>query len=175
MLGATSRRLGIGVLGFSDMSVQDVAEDCGLSLLGARLAKLREYDEPFHVLDPDPRARQRLVKALRAEGLVCARRGRHEHVSAHRDMGPAVDLLCRLYRRALGSIVTVGLGSRPLHLPLLDRVDLPLVVETGDPAVAGRLTAHVPAARRVRSTGGDGWPEMMLRVVEGGCRSAITL
>ena len=174
-LRRTARRLGIRVLGFSDMSVQDVADDCGLPLLQARLAKLREYDEPFHILDPDPQARERLVKALRSQGLACARRGRHEHVSAHKDMGPAVDLLCRLYRRALGSVVAVGLGSHPTHVPLLDRMDVPLVVETGDPDLVGRLAATLPAARRVRAAGGDGWADMMLRVVDGGCRSAIHL
>ncbi len=174
-LRRTALRLGIPVLGFNDMSVQEVAEDCGLPLLQARLAKLREYDEPFRILDRNPHARERLVKGLRAEGLACARRGRHEHVSAHKDMGPAVDLLCRLYRRALGQVVTVGLGRRPHHLPLLDRMDVPLVVQTGDPDSAGTLTANLPSARVVRTAGGEGWADTMLRVVDGGYRRAIRL
>ena len=34
---------GVGVVGFNDMSVEEVAADAGLSLAAARLAKLREY------------------------------------------------------------------------------------------------------------------------------------
>ncbi len=43
ILSRTAARLGIEITTFSAMSVQAVAEDCGLSLAQARLAKLREY------------------------------------------------------------------------------------------------------------------------------------
>ncbi len=36
-------------VGFSDMTVGDVAEECGLPVLEAQLAKLREFDEPFRL------------------------------------------------------------------------------------------------------------------------------
>ena len=41
----------VTVVGFSDMTVGDVAEECGLPVLDAQLAKLREYDEPFRLLE----------------------------------------------------------------------------------------------------------------------------
>ena len=42
-LHRASARSGVGVVGFNDMSVEEVAADAGLSLAGAGLAKLREY------------------------------------------------------------------------------------------------------------------------------------
>ena len=42
-------RLGVSVLGFSDMSVAEVALDYEVPLLQARLAKLRDYSELFRV------------------------------------------------------------------------------------------------------------------------------
>jgi mannosyl-3-phosphoglycerate phosphatase len=50
-LRATAASLGVQVIGFSDMSIADVARECGLSLSQARLAKLREYAEPFRIPD----------------------------------------------------------------------------------------------------------------------------
>jgi len=47
LLHRTASRLGIDVVGFSDMSIEEVASECCLSLSHARLAKLRDYDEPF--------------------------------------------------------------------------------------------------------------------------------
>ena len=43
--------LNIPVVGFSDMTTEEVAKDCKLPLMVALLAKLREYDEPFRILD----------------------------------------------------------------------------------------------------------------------------
>jgi len=113
VLHRTAARLGIGVLGFSDMSVEEVAGACGLSLSHARLAKLRDYDEPFRVLDRAPDARERLWKALRAGRLECACRGRFDHVGAAVDTSTAVGVLKNLYRRSLGTFATVEVGSAP--------------------------------------------------------------
>ena len=56
-LHEVANKLKISVNGFSGMSVQDVANDCRLSLAQARLATLREYDEPFRIVDESGRAR----------------------------------------------------------------------------------------------------------------------
>ncbi len=63
-LRRTAERLRIEIIGFGDMSIEEVARECGLPLLQARLAKLREYGEYFRTLDPGPAVRSRLSKAL---------------------------------------------------------------------------------------------------------------
>jgi mannosyl-3-phosphoglycerate phosphatase len=85
-----SAEVGIRVAGFSDMSVEEVAQDCKLVPAQARLAKLREYDEPFRILDSRPAVRSRLLDALHEAGLRCTRGGRYYHVTGVTDKGMAI-------------------------------------------------------------------------------------
>lgn len=145
----------VGVLGFSDMSISEVARETGLTLLQARLAKLREYDEPFRVLEPDAAARLRLIRTLRSAGLQVWSEGRLDHVAGSADMGACVALVRGLYARRR-PVVTVGVGAEA-DADLLKRVDLPIVVPAGarrGPASAAR---SVPGARIARSPSPEAW------------------
>ena len=56
------------------MTVEEVASSCGFSVPDAALAKAREYDEPFVILD-DARAPD-LLSAIKEQGLRWTRGGR---------------------------------------------------------------------------------------------------
>jgi len=43
------KRSGFKIVGFGDMSAEEIAKDCGLSLKDAKLAKKRDYDEAFRI------------------------------------------------------------------------------------------------------------------------------
>jgi predicted mannosyl-3-phosphoglycerate phosphatase (HAD superfamily) len=101
-------RQGLDVIGFSDMSVEEVAQDCQLSLLDARLAKLREYGERFRLIDPGTAARQRLFRALEQGHLQRWRGDRYHDVATVFDPMRTVDLLYAFFRRSLGAVVSVG-------------------------------------------------------------------
>jgi mannosyl-3-phosphoglycerate phosphatase len=106
----SAARLGIAVRGFSDMSVDDVAAACSLPPLQARLAKLREYSEPFRVLVADSHATGRLFGALRAVRIHCTTRGSYHYAgTVRRDV--AAQFLSRLYRRAFGEVETIAFGD----------------------------------------------------------------
>jgi predicted mannosyl-3-phosphoglycerate phosphatase (HAD superfamily) len=131
-----AERLNVGVLGFSDMSVEQVARECGLSLLEARLAKLREYGEPFRLLSANPVAERRLFRALDTAGLTC-RRGTDFHLAtAAKGPQQGMALLARLYRIAFGSVLTAaaveGTGAADLA-PYVDVALEPIVLEPDDP------------------------------------------
>lgn len=131
-----AERLNVGVIGFSDMSVEQVARECRLSLLEARLAKLREYGEPFRLLSANPVAERRLFRALEATGLTC-RRGTDFHLAtAAKGPQSGIALLTRLYRIAFGSVVTAaaveGVGAAELA-PHVDVALDPIVLEPDDP------------------------------------------
>ena len=100
------------VVGFSDMTVGDVAEDCGLPLLDAQLAKLREFDEPFRLLDADPAARSRFLKALHRRGLRTVSGGRYRPRDRRHGQGAGGGVLrgCSCRSRH-GPVVMVGLGD----------------------------------------------------------------
>ncbi len=159
-LHTTAEAVRIPVAGFSDMTVEEVGRLCGLSLLQARLAKLREYDEPFQILDPSPRSRSRLLRILHRRGLRCTRSSRFEHLTGATDKGVAVAALRRLYERAVEEpIVTIGLGDSLSDLPLLRAVDIPIIVDNQDAAASDRLLRKVPTARLTNKQGPRGWAE----------------
>jgi mannosyl-3-phosphoglycerate phosphatase len=149
------------------MSVEEVARVCGLPLLQARLAKLREYDEPFRLLDPSPQARSRLLRALHRRGLRCARSSRFEHLTGRTDKGVAVAALRGLYERAVEEpLVTIGLGDSLSDLPLLRAVDIPIIVDNQDAGASDRLLRKVPTARLTDNQGPRGWAEAITGALE---------
>lgn len=163
-------RLDIEVTGFSDMSVEDVALDCDLPLLQARLAKLREYTEPFRVVDAKPGALPRLFRALGAAGLGCTSRGRYHHVGAiRRDIGG--QFLRGLYRREFGEVVTVAFGDHRGAGQLLRHADIPLVVQSGASDETTHLLADVPAARLSVADSVGAWAEVILEIAGASQRS----
>lgn len=131
-LHRTAQRLRIDVIGFSDLSVEEVARECRLTLLRARLAKLREYEEPFRLLDPSPAARERLLEGLHAAGLRCITHGRYEHVGAPVDKHLGVNMLRTLYRHAFDRMVTVGLADTLADHDLPRLVDYSVIVQDDD-------------------------------------------
>jgi mannosyl-3-phosphoglycerate phosphatase len=162
----TAGRLGIDITTFSGMSVQAVADDCGLSLSQARLAKLREYDEPFRLVVPNPAARARLCSALRSAGLRCLTGGRYDHATAGSDKGAPVAALTRLYARVYGQTVTVGLGDSLNDLELLTAVDIPVVVRNRASDSSGLLARQVRNAIVTTSEGPAGWHEAVTSLLD---------
>jgi mannosyl-3-phosphoglycerate phosphatase family protein len=156
-------RLGVEIVGFGDMSVEDVAVDCGLPLLQARLAKLREYTEPFRIRREGADV-NRLVNALRAAGLTCSNRGRYYHAGTVRcDLG--AQLLCGWYRRAFGHMMTVVFGDHVSTAPLLRQADVPLIVDDHSDATA-RLLIEVPTARVTTADSVSAWADVIADLAE---------
>ena len=106
-LHRVAARLDIDVVGFSDMSVDEVGRDCGLPLMRARLAKLREYQEVFRLRTPDAAQRMRLRKALQGARLRSVGCGRYDRVGTVFGPDRGITLLTRLYRLA-GPTLSVG-------------------------------------------------------------------
>jgi mannosyl-3-phosphoglycerate phosphatase len=161
-----STEVGIRVVGFSDMSLEEVAQECKFSSAQARLAKLREHDEPFRILDSHPAVRSRLLAALHKAGMSCTRDGRHYHLTGVIDKGLAIRKLRSLYEQAWGKVLAVGLGDSPNDLPLLQEVDIPIIVRNPAIGASAKLLRKVPTARISNAAGPRGWNEMMLKVIE---------
>ena len=137
ILHRTADRLGIDIIGFSDMSVEEVARDCHVPLLEARLAKLLEYGERFRVLDSNESTRSRLVRGLNATRLRCVTGRRYDYVGAPVDTSTGVTLLCRLYQYADEGVFTVGIGGRIADDTLPPALDRRVTVSHDDPARGG--------------------------------------
>ncbi len=155
-LAEVRRRTGAPLRGFADMTVREVAERCNLTLDQAALAKQREYDEPFLILEPE--AAPRVVDAIAAP---VTRGDRFHHLSGS-DKGRAVSCLMALFRRWRPDAVSVGIGNRSSDLALLEAVDVPILVASGggtyDPGVA------VPGLRYAEGVGPEGWNSAILNL-----------
>jgi mannosyl-3-phosphoglycerate phosphatase len=165
-LREVARAVEIEITGFNDMSIEDVAQQCDLSLSQARLAKLREYDEPFRIVDSGPATYSRICSALRRVGLRCFPHELFHHATGVADKTQSVRTLGSLYREAHhGPVLTVGLAKEPSETDLLQAVDIPVVVQGG--AVDGpRLSRKIPTARFVSADGPRGWCEAIVRLVD---------
>jgi mannosyl-3-phosphoglycerate phosphatase len=161
----TAVRVGVEITTFSGMSVQRVADECGLSLAQARLAKLREYDEPFRLVDPDPAAHARLWRALHNAGLRCSAGRRFDHVTGATDQGVPVAVLRKIYGRAFGDVELVGLGAAVTDVGLLKAVDLPIVVRCAGDDDAEVLVHEVRGAKVSKLEGPAGWCESVIDVL----------
>jgi mannosyl-3-phosphoglycerate phosphatase len=157
-----SSSTGCRVAAFHAMTAEEVARRCGLPLQQARLAKLREYDEAFEILDPD--REPALLAALEASSWRWTRGGRFYHVMGASDKARAVRLLIGLYRRAHGEVRSIGLGDAPNDAAFLNAVDDPVLIRS-DRVQA--LRALVPAGSVTRLEGPAGWNEAVLERLNG--------
>jgi len=155
------------VRGFHDLTAQEVAAACRLPIDQAQLAKQREYDEPFQIVDTGRSGE--LEAALAAQGLSCVRGGRFQHVCGRHDKGLAVTFLAGLFRRRHGSVVTVGLGDSWNDIPLLLAVDIPIVVRSPD---LSAIVQRVPKSLVGVPEGPAGWNQAILEVIRNQDKSA---
>jgi len=163
-LGELARATGLRLRGFSEMSVKEVISLTGLDPDAARRAKARQYDEPF-VADLSPAEVERLEREVQRRGLALVEGGRFYHLTGRNSKGLAVGFLTRLYRIAFPRLVTVGIGDAENDVPMLQRVDIPVVIPREstlvDPAFEGRGWAVAPAA------GPTGWTQAVLAILSG--------
>jgi len=127
-MGAIRDRLRGGVRGFHDLSPEEIARETGLPVETAALAKRREFDEPFTVERDDAAVRSELDAVAAARGLRVSRGGRYWHLHGDTDKGRAVELVASLYRELRGAVRTIGAGDSAMDLPLLEAVELPILV-----------------------------------------------
>ncbi|MBI2900200.1 MAG: HAD-IIB family hydrolase [Planctomycetes bacterium] len=138
-----------GARGFSDMTPEEIAADCGLTIERVRLAKQREYDEPFRcAVDPTAQAV--------ALGFRCSKGGRYWHLHGDTDKGKAV----RALLRAAGGGPTVGIGDSMLDLHLLEATDVRCAIARPDGTHDEVLEANFPDLRRFSN-----WSEAILGTV----------
>jgi mannosyl-3-phosphoglycerate phosphatase len=162
---------GFDLWGFGDMSAGEVAELSGLTVFEAELSKKRDFDEPF-LFQGSEEDEKKLVEAIMRKGFNCTK-GRFFHILGDSNKGTAVSVLSDLYRRQMGDIITVGLGDRPNDFPMLQRVDVPVLVQQPDGNYAEDL--DVPGLIRAGGIGPEGWNKAVLDILSGAITAAPKL
>ncbi len=108
------------IIGFGDMTAEEIAKDSGLPIELAKLAKQREYSEPFCY---NGKQETELFSSIRKDGWRISKGGKYFNLSGDHDKGKAVLLLKELYSKRFENLRTVGVGNGPNDAEMLDAVD----------------------------------------------------
>jgi mannosyl-3-phosphoglycerate phosphatase len=157
------REMGFAVQGFGDLTPAEIVRVTGLTMEQAEMARQRDFDEPFLFHGP-AEGIPSLVSAVEARGLKVTQ-GKFFHILGDNDKGKAVSILSRMYGRAFGEVKTIGLGDSLNDLPMLQRVDYPVVVKKPDGRYDPRL--DVPGIIRAKGVGPEGWNRAVLGLLQG--------
>ncbi len=157
--------LGWQIRGFSDMRLEEISSLTGLDKESARLATLREFDEPFVILHQEKRDLETLSKAAAKMGLQVISGGRFYHLQGKNDKGKAMERLVSWYRRSRGKIVSIALGDSPNDFPMLERADLPVLVRSRQEFP--ELKERIPRLKVTREMGPKGWNSAVLEILSG--------
>ncbi|MCD6296256.1 MAG: HAD-IIB family hydrolase [Deltaproteobacteria bacterium] len=156
--------LGWDIKGFSDMSIDDISDLTGLDKKSARLAAMREFDEPFIIPDQDHVDRESLKKAAAQRGLTITEGGRFFHLNGKNDKGEAMQKLMSLYKRLHGNIVSVALGDSPNDFSMLECADYPVLVRSRR-SFEG-LKKRIPRLMVTSEMGPKGWNTALLDILD---------
>jgi mannosyl-3-phosphoglycerate phosphatase len=159
------RELNLEILGFAELSIDEVARELGISSAEAQLVKLREYTELFRIDDESEATVSRLFKALRRRGLRCCQRGRHYLVSATANRAESLQTLKALWKQAWGEHVMVGLGDSEDDVAWLQIVDVPIFVGNGRSGIPARLLRKLPTIHLTERRGRLGWSDAIFEFV----------
>jgi mannosyl-3-phosphoglycerate phosphatase len=159
-LEEASRSAGCKVIGFHQMSARAVSEACKLTPDQALLAKQREFDEPFRIVDPARAAA--LLGEIEARGLHWTVGDRFYHVCGANDKASAVRAISSWFGRLHEHVNTIGLGDALNDAPFLESVDVPVVVRS---PFAASLASQIPNAIITREPGPLGWNEAVRKLL----------
>lgn len=150
------------IKGFSDMTPEEVAALADMNAEEASRAKERDYSEPFLVKGDD----RILAEKIKDAGLVLSRGGRFYHIMGEHDKGKAVRIVMDVYKQWRGEIRTIAFGDSLNDLPMLEAVDVPILVKKPD----GRYETGVTLPNLILSDeiGPKGLNLNLLRILDGG-------
>ena len=111
------------IIGFGDMTAEEISKDSGLPLNLAELSKQREYTEPLIIQQGSVE-----LNAVEKEGLHYTTGGKYFQLTGEHNKGKAVSILKELYAQESQKLITVGVGNHTNDIEMLTVVDMPFMV-----------------------------------------------
>ena len=146
-------------IGFNDMSVEEIAEDTGLSLDEASRAKQREFGEPLKWLG-DACTKQAFIQQMHLIGAGILEGGRYIHISGDCDKGKALqwssDFLAKYNSRPMQSIAAGDSGN---DIAMLESADYALLVKSPVHDFPQLKRAQASSLYFSNALGPSGWNE----------------
>ncbi len=149
------------IIGFGDMTAEEVSKSSDLDIESAKLSKMREYDEAFEIKGEDACV-DLILEEITRLGFNYTIGGRYYHIMGDNDKGKATKQLTDLFSRKK-DVETIGLGDSLNDLPMLKEVDISfLVAKPGgsyDPMVSFN------GLKKARGIGPEGWNKVILELM----------
>jgi mannosyl-3-phosphoglycerate phosphatase len=162
-LAEISAEVGAPLLGFSGMSLEQVAKATGLPLEQAAKARVRLFDEPFLIPEGQESLEPEIRNAAGLRGLHVVEGGRFLHLIGHSGKGKAVSIVLEGFQKRYGDVVSIGLGDSPNDFPFLRLVDIPVLL--GQPRKTPFVRPLFERARQYDISGPEGWNQAVLDVL----------
>ncbi len=150
------------VIGFGDLSVDEIMELTGLDLESASKAKRREFSEPF--IAPKSML-PKLKKFVEEKGFNIIEGGRFFHlISSSQSKGKAVKFVVDVFCKNLKvKVISIGLGDSPNDEDMLNSVDIPIQI----PHPGNRFVhLNVKHLRKAKFPGSKGWGDSVKEVLD---------
>jgi len=168
-IAALPKHLRQNLTGFGDMDEAGVAAATGLPVAAARLARQREFSEPFSwtgtVVQLDDLARR-----ARAAGLRLVRGGRFNTLCGQDDKASRLREVCNAYAGQAGVSCrpwSIALGDAPNDAAMLEAADRGFIIANPHGATVPTLNAEASGRiTRSHAAGPDGWNESILTALE---------
>jgi mannosyl-3-phosphoglycerate phosphatase len=153
----------IKLKGLSEMTIKELSEVSGLNREQTKLAKKREYDEPF-IMYGDHSDRETIKREIIGRGLKHTEGGIFHHIMGDNDKGRAAKILISLFKHKFPNLKTIGLGDSINDLPMLEAVDVPILVKKPSGQCDPRI--NVPNLVFAQGIGPEGWNNAILNCLE---------
>jgi mannosyl-3-phosphoglycerate phosphatase len=122
-----SQTLGCPLQGFGDLTAEDITKLTGLPVAKSKLAKTRDFTEPF--VTPPNFTRDEITNAAIKNSFKVVVGDRFSHlIGINSGKGKAINWLMDNYQFKDEKTITIGLGNSPNDLEMLENVQIPLVI-----------------------------------------------
>jgi len=152
---ATSAKIEIRC--FSEMTLAEIAILTSLDVIKAKLAQIREYDEPFQIINETPGQFEKLAQIIKNTEYYLTPGRRFYHMSGNYNIGGTLQILKNIYLKKNPNLRFIGLGDAYNDLSLLQVVDHPFLVRKPDGDYSDGL--DVAGLKKLKGIGPDGFME----------------
>lgn len=151
-----------GMFGFSDMSLQEVANYTGLNISEVELSKKRNFTEPF--LLKDESNLEELQNLAKKFNIKITKGGRFYHlIGKDQDKGEAVKKTKKIFKKVYDKkINSIALGDGENDIVMLDNVDVPILMKNHRDEF---IDCNIKNIQKSTYQGSKGWNEMVLKNV----------
>lgn len=149
---------------FDVLTAKEVSDLTSLSEAAAQMAKERFGSEPL-LWDDTKEKLTLFTQEINKRHLKLIKGGRFYHVIGLFDKGLAIERVLTLFKKKFKgkNIVSIGLGDSPNDLPMLETVDIAIVIKSGRSDEMKLNNRHTIFSKQ---EGPAGWNEEILKLLE---------